>query len=57
MRKDNQMSAEQTADQPVSTPRPGERVQRWWCVDCELWHEGSVLGGPVVGHGDDKERD
>jgi hypothetical protein len=35
-------------------PCPGERVQTWWCEGCESWHTGSVLGGPVVEHGDDE---
>lgn len=28
-------------------PRPGEKIQKFWCEGCEEWHEGSVLGGPV----------
>lgn len=28
-------------------PRPGERIQEFWCDDCKEWHRGSVLGGPV----------
>lgn len=28
--------------------RPGEKVQRWYCVGCNEWHEASVLGGAIV---------
>ena len=35
------------------SPRPGERIQKFWCEGCKEWHEGSVLGGPV---GDTHER-
>lgn len=28
-------------------PRPGEKIQKFWCQGCEAWHEGSVLGGPI----------
>jgi hypothetical protein len=27
--------------------RPGEKVQTWWCEDCQEEHTGSVLGGPI----------
>jgi len=37
-------------DGPLSrmNPRPGEKVEKFYCPDCEEWHEGSVLGGPIV---------
>lgn len=37
--------------QPLTemSPRPGERVQRFWCEGCRTWHEASVLGGTVKG--------
>lgn len=28
-------------------PRPGERIQTWFCDGCRDWHTGSVLGGPI----------
>lgn len=28
-------------------PRPGERIQKFYCEGCQEWHEGSVLGGPI----------
>lgn len=28
--------------------RPGERVQTWYCSDCQCEHTASVLGGPIV---------
>lgn len=28
-------------------PRPGEKIQKFWCPECQDWHEGSVLGGPI----------
>lgn len=28
-------------------PRPGERVQTFWCDGCREWHRASVLGGAV----------
>lgn len=32
--------------QPLTemTARPGERVQRFWCNGCRMWHKASVLG-------------
>lgn len=27
--------------------RPGERVIKWYCSDCQCEHEASVLGGAV----------
>lgn len=30
-----------------TSPRPGERVQRFWCDGCRKWHQASVLGGVV----------
>jgi hypothetical protein len=27
-------------------PRPGERIQEWWCQESRTWYRGSVLGGP-----------
>lgn len=35
-------------------PRPGERVQTWWCEGCEEWHTGSVLGGAVGETGEER---
>lgn len=32
----------------LTTPRPGERIQTWWCKDCGEEHTASVLGGVVV---------
>lgn len=29
------------------SPRPGERVQKFWCRECQEYHEASVLGGVV----------
>lgn len=29
-------------------PRAGDEVQTWFCKDCEEWHTGSVIGGPLV---------
>ena len=42
-------------DGPLSkmNPRPGEKVQKFYCEECREFHEGSVLGGPV---GDPHER-
>jgi len=36
-------------DGPLSkmNPRPGEKVQKFYCEECREFHEGSVLGGPV----------
>lgn len=36
-------------------PRPGERIQTWFCEDCQTQHTGSVLGG-LIGdpHGETK---
>jgi hypothetical protein len=31
----------------MQEPRPGERVQTFWCEGCRDWHTGSVLGGPI----------
>ena len=28
-------------------PRPGEKIQKFWCEGRKDWHEGSVLGGPI----------
>lgn len=28
-------------------PRPGERIQTWFCEDCQEGHTGTVLGGPI----------
>jgi hypothetical protein len=37
------------------TPRPGEKIQEFWCPECKEWHKGSVLGGPVGDpHGEGK---
>lgn len=41
------MITDQPANQTALAPRPRERAQTWWCVDCETWHTGSVLGGPI----------
>jgi hypothetical protein len=39
------------------SPRPGERIQKFWCEGCKDWHEGSVLGGPVGDpHGERTQR-
>lgn len=27
--------------------RVGERVQRWWCKDCQCEHEAAVIGGKI----------
>jgi hypothetical protein len=36
-------------------PRPGERIQTWFCEDCQTEHKGSVLGGPIGDpHGESK---
>lgn len=39
-----------------SEPRPGERIQTWFCEDCRTEHTGSVLGG-LIGdpHGEGKQ--
>lgn len=36
-------------------PRPGEKIQTFWCDGCECWHTASVIGG-LVGdpHGEAK---
>lgn len=36
-------------------PRPGERIQTWFCEDCQEEHTGTVLGG-LIGdpHGEAK---
>lgn len=33
-------------------PRPGEKIQEFWCDECQEWHRGSVLGGPIGGEHD-----
>lgn len=35
-------------------PRPGEKIQEFWCDECLEWHRGSVLGGPIGGEHDGK---
>lgn len=37
-------------------PRPGEKIQKFWCDGCDEWHTASVLGGMMVGdpHGEGK---
>lgn len=37
-------------------PRPGERIQEWWCDECQEMHRGSVLGGPIGGEHDGGNR-
>lgn len=32
----------------TTTIRAGEKVQIWWCSDCQCEHEASVIGGMVV---------
>lgn len=32
----------------MTTTRPGERTQRWYCSNCQCEHEASVIGGLVV---------
>lgn len=35
---------------------PGERIQTWFCEDCQEEHTGSVLGGPIGDqHGETSE--
>lgn len=31
----------------MQEPRPGERIQTWFCEDCQEEHTGSVLGGLI----------
>lgn len=31
----------------TTTTRPGEKIQRWYCSDCDCEHEASVIGGVV----------
>ena len=47
MRKESALAA--------MNPRPGEKIQKFWCEGCETWHEGSVLGGPIGDPHGDKE--
>lgn len=28
-------------------PRPGEKIQEFWCDECQEMHRGSVLGGSI----------
>jgi hypothetical protein len=47
-----------TNDGPLSkmNPRPGEKVQKFYCEECKEFHEGSVLGGAVDPHKQENER-
>lgn len=47
------MTPDQSANQIAPAPRPGERVQTWWCKGCEAWHTGSELGGLVKDDGEE----
>lgn len=40
----------------TTKPRPGERIQVWWCDECQEWHRGSVLGGPIGGEHDGERK-
>lgn len=41
------MSIQRYTETESTTPRPGERVQTWWCEECQEWHRGTVLGGLI----------
>lgn len=38
---------EQIGARQEAEPRPGERIQEFWCDECQEMHRGSVLGGPI----------
>lgn len=37
-----------TAEEKAELPKPGERIQTWWCKDCGESHTAPVIGGLVV---------
>lgn len=48
---------DQTTNQTPPTPRPGERVQRWWCKGCEEWHEREPILAAVKTEAEKLERE
>lgn len=51
------MTTNQPTNQTAPAPRPGERVQTWWCVGCQLWHQAEPILAAVKAEGERLERE
>lgn len=51
------MATNQPANQAAPAPRPGERVQTWWCVGCQLRHQAEPILAAVQAEAEQLERE